>query len=355
MGVCAAIGRWTNTDPVLWRVIVAVLTFFGGAGLALYIAGWLLIPKAGEDGSISERVLSGRRLTPGNIVVLVLLVLLGAIIVDDGRGGAAVIVIAVIGYLVVRERSIAPGSVAVAPPGTPLATTTPPVGPLPPTWAAPAGLPPYAGPWGGPAPASIRPRERSALGSVTIAVTALVGGVLMALRLGGIEELTTERILASCLVVVGVGLVVGTVVGRARWLFFFPGLVLVLALCGTAAVDGIVGGGVGERTWLVAGGAPSQTYELALGEATLDLQGLDTSGRVVRVDARVGVGHLLLLVPEGLTVRITSRVAFGEIDDGRGDPIEGSGLRREVVIGTGDIQAELDLRVGTGQVEVRRG
>jgi hypothetical protein len=29
-GVCGALGRATNTDPVLWRVVLAVLGFFGG-------------------------------------------------------------------------------------------------------------------------------------------------------------------------------------------------------------------------------------------------------------------------------------------------------------------------------------
>jgi phage shock protein PspC (stress-responsive transcriptional regulator) len=31
-GVCAAVGRATNTDPILWRVLFAVLTLFGGSG-----------------------------------------------------------------------------------------------------------------------------------------------------------------------------------------------------------------------------------------------------------------------------------------------------------------------------------
>ncbi|HEX2772291.1 MAG TPA: PspC domain-containing protein, partial [Micromonosporaceae bacterium] len=43
-GVCAAIGRATNTDPVLWRVLLAVLGFFGGIGILLYVAAWLIIP-----------------------------------------------------------------------------------------------------------------------------------------------------------------------------------------------------------------------------------------------------------------------------------------------------------------------
>lgn len=342
-GVCAAFGRYTDTDPVLWRVVLGVLTFFGGVGLALYVAGWLLIPKVGHDASIGERALRGGRLTPGSAVVVGLLVVLAAVALGDGRGLAAVAVIGVLAYLVARDRReglVAPAAPSVVTPG-PAGTT-------------------YAGGWGAPpvGPPS-PPRPPSRLGGVVLALTALTGGVLLALRLAGLEELTAARILAVCLCVVGAGLVVGTVVGRARWLFFFPGLVLALALAATVAVDGVVDGGVGERTWTVVGGAPTQSFELGLGEATLDLRGADTSGQVLQVDVRIGVGHLVVLVPEDLTVRIRAEVGLGEIDTtdvgGSTDPGGGTDQEQELVVGSGDVEAELDLEVGTGQVEVRRG
>ncbi len=56
-GVCASIGRATNTDPVLWRVLFAVLTLFGGVGLLAYLIGWLLIPADGDTASPIEAVL----------------------------------------------------------------------------------------------------------------------------------------------------------------------------------------------------------------------------------------------------------------------------------------------------------
>ena len=340
-GVCAAFGRYTDTDPVLWRVVLGVLTFFGGVGIALYVAGWLLIPKAGHEASIGERALRGGRLTPGSAVVVGLLVILAAVALGDGRGLAAVAVIGALAYLVARDRR--EGVLAPAAPS--------------PVVSDPAGTT-YAGGWGAPpAGPPAPPRPPSRLGGVVLALTALTGGVLLALRLAGVEELTAARILAVCLCVVGVGLVVGTVVGRARWLFFFPGLVL--ALAATVAVDGVVDGGVGERTWTVAGGAPAQSFELGLGEATLDLRGADTSGRVLQVDARVGVGHLVVLVPEDLTVRIRAAVGLGEIDTtavgGSTDPGGGTDQSQELVVGSGDVEAELDLEVGTGELEVRRG
>ncbi len=59
-GVCGGIGRALNIDPVLIRVVVAVLAVAGGAGIPLYIAAWLLMPEEGSDTAPAEELL-GRR------------------------------------------------------------------------------------------------------------------------------------------------------------------------------------------------------------------------------------------------------------------------------------------------------
>src|SRR5437763_7303428 len=43
-GVCAAIGRATNTDPVLWRVLFALLTLARGVSIVVYLVRWPPIP-----------------------------------------------------------------------------------------------------------------------------------------------------------------------------------------------------------------------------------------------------------------------------------------------------------------------
>ncbi len=48
-GVARGIARYLNADVTLVRVIIAALALFTGAGVALYIAAWLLIPADGED------------------------------------------------------------------------------------------------------------------------------------------------------------------------------------------------------------------------------------------------------------------------------------------------------------------
>lgn len=52
-GVAGGIARYLDADVTLVRLIVAALALFTGAGLALYVAAWLLIPEDGEDQPIA--------------------------------------------------------------------------------------------------------------------------------------------------------------------------------------------------------------------------------------------------------------------------------------------------------------
>ncbi len=60
-GVAGGIARYLNADVTLVRVIIAALVLFTGAGPALYIAAWLLIPADGEDESIAAAWIARRQ------------------------------------------------------------------------------------------------------------------------------------------------------------------------------------------------------------------------------------------------------------------------------------------------------
>ena len=60
-GVASGIARYLNADVTLVRVIIAAFALFAGAGVALYVAAWLLIPEDGDDQSIAEAWIAGRR------------------------------------------------------------------------------------------------------------------------------------------------------------------------------------------------------------------------------------------------------------------------------------------------------
>ena len=45
-GVCAGISAYLNWDPLIMRIIFAVMIFAGGFGLALYLILWIVLPEA---------------------------------------------------------------------------------------------------------------------------------------------------------------------------------------------------------------------------------------------------------------------------------------------------------------------
>ncbi|WP_281896421.1 PspC domain-containing protein [Phytohabitans aurantiacus] len=169
-GVCAAIGRATNTDPVLWRVLLAVLGFFGGIGILVYLAGWLVIPAEGDTASPVESMLGRGRssMSPVTVIVLgVLAAVMFGLIVTDGFRAAVLGAAALIGVALLLNRK--PGSAA-----GPSAPGGGPGGPdLPggPAWpGAPAdGTAPVPGGMDAPAPAGGTGTGPSAMSEPTVA------------------------------------------------------------------------------------------------------------------------------------------------------------------------------------------
>ena len=61
-GVCAGIAAYFGIDPTLVRLLFALFTIFGGAGVLLYLVAWIVIPEEDSDGSsIAESFVSKRR------------------------------------------------------------------------------------------------------------------------------------------------------------------------------------------------------------------------------------------------------------------------------------------------------
>ena len=350
-GVCAAAGRYTDTDPVLWRVVLAALALAGGVGVGLYLLAWLLIPRTGSTTSWAERQLRrpDRSVNVAGVALLLVIALAVVALLDDGSAAVVVLVVGGLAYLAARDRAATLPADGAPVDGARVDSARVDSAWVPTGPPSQYGVPPVAPPV---AAAPIAPRERSLLGAVTVSAATLVVGVLLLLREAGVEGITAPRVLAAALLVVGAGLLVGTWIGRARWLALV-GLGLVLALIPAAATDGRLDGGAGERTWVPTAGSALTVYRLGAGEATLDLRRLDP-GDLDRLDARVGVGSLVVLVPEDLRVRATADVGLGEIITLDRDLPDGQD--REV-LGLGPSSGpllELDLEVGLGEIEVRR-
>ena len=362
-GVCAGLGRTTDIDPVIYRVVVVVLTIFGGIGVLLYALGWLLIPEEGADVSEADRLLRRhrRRHRPRALAFTVGVIAIAwlASVVRGGHNLAiSVILLALLAYLLLRDR----GAVTIPAPG-------PPPGPAPDASASPeAGTGNWwshptagsTGPAWQPPPVPFPPRPpRSRLGWIALSAALVVVGALVAAREGGVGWLSVTHILAAAVLVVGLGLVVGSLVGRARWLVL-PGGALAAAMLALVGIGVPIDGGIGDRTWHPTS-VVARSYHLGIGHATLDLRdvALDSSGPLY-IDASVAIGQLEVLVPNGLAVwNADARAGLGHVDvfntvrDGVHPHVFVGARQVTTDIGNLGNQLVLRLRVGAGDVEVR--
>lgn len=74
-GVCGGLGRHLDIDPVVFRVVIAVLCLSGGVGLFIYGLAWLIVPVERTRRNELQRLLSGR--VDGQSLGAVLVTVLG--------------------------------------------------------------------------------------------------------------------------------------------------------------------------------------------------------------------------------------------------------------------------------------
>ena len=361
------------------RILFVVLTLFGGSGILLYALGWLLVPDEGEDESEGQRLFNGRsksRLRTVAVLVVVLalgLAVTGSLIHSGpGLGGLGVLlVVGLAVVLVVRNGRRAPveqGPPAPEPPAARAETGA--YGQTPGTayaaapassYAPTAPLPPPPGetyPVYGP-PVPVAPKERSILGRVTVSVALIVVGVLIGWNGATDSDVPVRAIIAAALGVVGLGLVVGAYVGRARWLVVL-GVLLTVLVSAAAVADIPARGGAGDRTWRPASVSDLRaTYRLGIGQSELDLTRLDlTSAGRTRVEVRQGVGDLLVIVPDDVVVRVDADANAGELRLPDREPVHGTNLSERAMLPEGSAPSAavlvVDAQLGVGSLEVRR-
>jgi phage shock protein PspC (stress-responsive transcriptional regulator) len=372
-GVAAGIARSLRIDPVLVRVAFVVLTIFGGSGLLLYLAGWLFIPPEGRDDSAGERFFRNN-----NVLVITLAVILAVLIVGPmvawgwagdgpGAGGAVLLVLVVVGVVLLLRRDERPASGPDVPnPSAPVPATHPgeqtsggdfrapstvssqtavlPVGPPPASPPVPP-TPDAAYPPAPPQP----PKERSVLGRLTVGVALLVAGSLIALDVADVIAVEPVVVLASALAVVALGLLVGTIVGRARGLIAL-GIVLVFLLIPVgAAPDGLrVSGGAGERLYRPTSQSElSDRYELGVGKLTLDLSKMEVVG-TEDIEVSIGMGEVIVLLPPDVAVDVDADVGAGTIDFPTGGPEQGGIGYEQSWQRAGDGTGTVNLTVSSG-------
>jgi phage shock protein PspC (stress-responsive transcriptional regulator) len=69
-GVSGGLGTYFDIAPAVFRLGFVVLTLLGGAGILVYLAAVIVLPKEGDDTSLAEDILRKRRDHPARLVAL---------------------------------------------------------------------------------------------------------------------------------------------------------------------------------------------------------------------------------------------------------------------------------------------
>lgn len=405
-GVCAGLARATNTDPILFRIVLGVLTFFGGVGALIYLLAWLFLPADGDStspiGALLGKGKSG--LAAGYTVLLAASAALVGIVALD-RDGSTVLLVGALALgvgLLLRRGPRIPGtpsypnttaptgphpysvqpdapfdafapaeSVGTSTPQAQLDTDTAPTRPtsdfaVQPSEASPTTSPGFAphGPYAQPvatAPVPSTPprrprRERSPLGRLTLAATCLVLGGMAVLDVVGASVPVTAYMAATLAIAAG-GLLVGAFIGRARGLIAL-GIVATLALGGTeviqCALDRVNVDETRVRPHTVA--QLERSYDLEISELTIDLRDpefvADLRGKTRQLDIDLAAGDVRVHVPNELNIDVRAEVGAGALHLFN-THASGLGLERRTDHDGAEGAGTLTMRIKVGVGDVR--
>jgi phage shock protein PspC (stress-responsive transcriptional regulator) len=352
-GVAATIATRLGVDALWVRLAFVVLGLVGGIGVVVYGALWLVL--AGESGSRAMRIAGGALLVAG----------VPLLIADGGQSfitGPFAVILLLAGLALAlwqpRREQVLPVPGAVFPPPVPAGPSAPapqhglePGDDLDGSWhvLADAMRPPADG-----APTRRwRParREPSLLGRVTLFVAVYVAAAwALADQLDG-GRLHPEQWLGAAAVICGAGMLIGTVVGRARWLIV-PAVLAAGAGygSGTMARMGITAGDMADDRYVAVGGySAGGTIEERVGMGELRIVVDSAPTMPVHVDARVAFGRIELQVPADVTVELRPRVDHGSVNSNQGLLLSETEPTR---IGSGSVSVVVDAWVGLGDVDV---
>lgn len=367
-GVCAAIGRATNTDPLLWRVLIGVLAIFG-VGIIIYLAGWLLTPAEGDTASPVEALFGRGHSSTSTLLTLIIgvitVVMLGAI--TDSWAVAIIAAVAlVVAAMVVNPKVSSSRPAAPAVPAPPPTVYPPYPGELPTEPIPPVApyQPPFAphGPYQPVAPPPVPPRyepkpkpEPSRLGRLTFGLALIALGVMGIADMSGLN-VPGGAYVAAALAMVGIGLIIGAWYGRARG-FIFLGLLLSLLLPAVASGPHITERSrAGSVMWNPNSiERVSDRYEHRFGEAVLDLSNVDFTGQDKEISADISFGQMRIILPPNVDTEVRTDVSFGDAQVFQRD-VNGVGVNHsnedlgEDGEGGGKLVILLDVRFGTAEV-----
>ncbi|MDR7087692.1 phage shock protein PspC (stress-responsive transcriptional regulator) [Aeromicrobium panaciterrae] len=343
-GVCSGVAKYLNIDPVIVRIVIAVLTIVG-AGAILYGAAWLLLPSDDADKSIAagwfklddneEQVRKIGLVAAGVIAAFSVLGSHG-----DwwwGTGWLLVPLAALYYFFVVRPRK-----------GDREAIKAQVMAEMPTTEKITAEVQAKIDKKVAEKIAHARQRKSKALPLLTLSLIAI--GVASTRIYADTHDVNWTTYVAVALAITGIGLVIGTFWGYGGPLIFL-GIVLGLVLAiGSALPHGRVGEQRPDPT--TADGVQAR-YEHGIGLLELDLTGVsdptELLGRTIALDA--GIGETRVIVPDGLNVEVDAEMDLGEISVfGRKDHGQDAQVNTAAT-GKGEaLTIKIDQRVGNVEV-----
>ncbi|HEY7597323.1 MAG TPA: PspC domain-containing protein [Actinophytocola sp.] len=415
-GVAAGIANRYRIDPTLVRVAFVVASLYGGAGIVLYLLGWLFLPEQDDEVSPFESLIGrGRSSTSNAFTIVLCLGLIPGISWFFGGffpgfpGFLSVVVLGGALYLLHYHRghlgrphpygpdtatTPMPEPTAAPTPATPMSTppmstrgsgTTMPlpeeqVDPLtnepppvaerreeprdtPPAWD-PLGAAPFAWDLPDPTPQPTdedeeppAPRRRkSRIGLLTVGVGLITAAVLSTVTGGWINP---QHIVGIVLAVLGFGMVIGSFHRGGRGLIALAVPLAAVGIGMTTIFPNGVHGGVGDiRATPMSLSEVRPHYERGAGSVSLDLTKLPDSGDV-HTRIHLGLGDVTVIVPPDADVDVRCDVGLGDVNClGR----QQSGTDNNLVTvedngtdGAGGLKVDLNVDVDTGSVEVQRG
>jgi phage shock protein PspC (stress-responsive transcriptional regulator) len=301
-GVAGGLARHLDVDPLVLRVAFVVLAFFGGAGLLLYGACWLLVPEDGSDEAAITLDDRSRTLALLAVGVLAAFALLG-----DSWGvfwfpwPLAIIALVVLLFMTRKDRRS-----GTPPPGSGGGAVT-----AADETSTYEGTTSDGGTWTYQAPTTNVPaRDPRRRGPIlfwfTLALIALAIGILGIVDVAGVA-VAPSAYPALVVGITGLMLLVGSVYGRAGGLILV-GLLAILPMAAATAVGQWDGQQIRETPNTAA--QVERSYEFGAGEMVLDLsevgdiEALD--GRSITVEG--GAGTIDLIVPDDMDVDISGQI-----------------------------------------------
>ena len=218
-------------------------------------------------------------------------------------------------------------SVAAPPPPTAAGSEWSVAAPPPPTaagseWsvASPPGPPPPAA---GSASSAKRRRGRSPFGSLTVAALFVYAGAAVMLDRLDAVDMDIGVFFAIALAITGVGLLASAFAVPARGLIFLGVLLCAPSLL-LANADVRWGTGIGEvRVSVTDTGELADEYRHGVGQMVVDLRHLDPDRTDHSVELSLGVGEMLVYVPDNISTTADISVGAGNIRVRYGGPAQG--------------------------------